>query len=316
MDYFSNRKKILLPPSLRKGDKIAILSPASEIKEEYINGAVSKIFERGYKPVVMAHTVGHEKGSYSSELTSRLSDLKQAIEDPDIKAILCGRGGYGCVHLLAYLSPEIILKNPKWMIGYSDVSALHALWNHAGVASIHGPMAKHLAIEVPEDQCSEALFDILENDGSFEYLVPSTPLNNCGKAKGVLRGGNFAVLNGLADTPFDLLKIKEDEDVILFLEDISEAIYAVERMMYRLYYAGTLNRMKGLIIGQFTQYKSDKNFDTMEEMIHSLFKKLKIDKVPVVYNFPVGHVSLNFPLVEGVEVELEASPGQVCLRSV
>lgn len=308
--------EIFYPEPLRKGDKIAIISPASSIKEEYVMGAYAKILERGYEPIVTRNAIGHESGSYASTKEARLNDLFDVLEDNEIKAILCSRGGYGCVQLLADLSYNLISSHPKWIIGYSDVSALLAMWYKSDIASIHGPMAKHLATEPFDQICTEALFNILENGGKFDYYFPSSSLNRQGEAKGVLRGGNLAVLNDLADTPYDLLRIGYKEDVILFFEDISEPIYAVERMLMRLYYSGTLMTAKGLIFGQFTNYKPDKNFGTMEEMIKALIDRYVHQPIPVVFDFPVGHVNLNYPLTVGAKVELTVNKNEVNLRTI
>lgn len=315
-DFFIQRKGIFFPPPLKRNDKIAILSPASAVKEEYVLGAMARIAERGYEPILMPHAIGHDDGSFSATRSNRLSDLFKALEDPDIKAILCARGGYGCVQILVNFSYGLISKNPKWIIGFSDVSALLAMWYRSDIASIHGPMAKHLATEDPDDLCTQAFFNILERGGKFDYYIPSSPLNLNGEAKGVLRGGNFAVLNGLADTPYDVLNVRGEEDVILFFEDISEAIYAVERMLYRLFYNGTINRVKGLIFGKFTEYRPDRNFRTMEEMISAFLSLRLYTRIPVVFDFPVGHVKENFPLTVGAEVSLEVTPEGVSLRTV
>lgn len=310
-------RNLVFPEALRKGDKIAIVSPASCVKEEFVAGAVVRLLERGYNPVVMPHATNCVDGSYAAPLQDRLQDITEAILDKDVKAILCARGGYGCVHLLSGLPAEMIALNPKWIIGFSDVSALHALWLTAGVASIHGPMAKHLATEPADDLYTEALFNILESGGEFDYTVSSLRHTGEGSWRGILRGGNLAVLNGLAGTPYDTLNVKDNEDVILFFEDISEPIYAVERMLMRLYYTGSLQRAKGLIFGQFTDYKPDRNHENMEEMIFKLLSRLGIiDRIPVVSGFPTGHVKENYPVTEGARVELEIGPGNVRLRSV
>lgn len=310
-------KGIHFPQPLKKGDKVSFISPASAVKEEYVAGAMKCFLDRGYNPVLMPSALGEEEGSYSASKSKRLIDLLDALEDPEIKAIFCTRGGYGCVQMLPNFSYSIIAKNPKWIIGFSDVSALLALWYRSDIASVHGPMAKHLAIEQQDDPCSNALFNILENGGKFNYLMPSTSsLNRIGEAKGILRGGNWAVLDGLANTPYDILDIKPDEEVILFFEDIAEPIYKLERMLWRLYLSGTLEKVKGLIFGQFTEYKSDRNFETVEEMLDYRLSRIMIRNIPVVYNFPVGHVQNNYPLTEGATVELKVDDELVSLRTI
>ena len=312
-------KDLFYPAPLKKGDYIAIISPASVVKEEYVFGAISRLKERGYNPVLMKHAIGHESGSFSATKSERLIDLFEALEDPQIKAILCSRGGYGCCQLLANFSFGMISHNPKWLIGFSDISALHALWYNSGIASIHGPMAKHLATMPYDDPCTEALFNMLENSGRFDYTIASHKYNQIGKATGTLRGGNLAVLTDLADTPYDILNSSNDRNkdgVILFFEDIAEPIYKVNRMLWRMILNGSLTMVKGIIFGRFTEYRADKNYDTMEDMIHELIEHSIVPpNIPIVYNFPVGHTDINYPLTEGAKVELEVTETSVRLHS-
>lgn len=314
----TSRKEIFFPAPLKKDDKIAIISPASAVKDEYVYRAMSRIMERGYQPVLMPHALDHVSGSFAATKSERVIDLIEAVEDPDIKAIICARGGYGCCQILDNLPKGILARHPKWIVGFSDISALLSLWLFLGVASVHGPMAKHLALMSPGDTCTEALFDILENGGRFDYSTRPHEFNREGKASGVLCGGNMAVLNDLGGTPYDIAEtsLKRYNDVILFFEDISEPIYKVNRMLWRLYLTGCLNKVKGIIFGQFTEYKPDKNFASMEEMINDFFNRLFPENpFPIVMNFPVGHTDLNYPLVEGANVELEVTSDFVRLKT-
>lgn len=316
MDFFVRHKGMYFPPPLKKGDKIALLSPASVVKDEYVYGAMARIEEMGYEPVLMKYAIGHESGSFSAQKGDRLMDLFDALGDPEIKAILCTRGGYGCCQLLINFSYGLIASNPKWIIGFSDVSALLAMWYRSDIASIHGPMAKHLATKPADDPCTKELFKILENGGKFDYTLTSHPYNVEGEATGVLRGGNLAVLTDLADTPDDILHIDSQEDVILFLEDINEPIYKVNRMLWRMQLNGTLMMVKGIIFGKFSDYRPDANYETMEDMIHDFFHRTQlIPMYPIVYDFPVGHTDENYPLVEGAKVELKVTDTIVTLRT-
>lgn len=306
---------MLRPERLRKGDRIAIISPATVVKEEYVRGAEKMLRECGYEAEIFPAALGPASGTYAAKLEARVSDLRQALTDPGIKGILCARGGYGCVHLLSEIPVELVSKNPKWMMGFSDVSALHALWEKGGVMSIHSPMAKHLTIEGATDDYTRMLLSILEGEKP-EYESAPHPFNREGVGEGTLRGGNLAVLNGLADTPYDILKVMDGEEVILFIEDISEAVYAVERMLMRLVLSGSLRKLKGLIVGRFTDYKEDRNHGTMERMIDNLLHRHGIEGFPVAFDFPVGHVKENYPLVEGSRVRLEIGPEGVVLREV
>lgn len=309
---------MIFPKPLEKGDKIAFLSPASAVKEDYVYGAMERFYNRGYEPVLMQYALGYETGSFSASRSERLMDLLEAIEIPEYKAIFCNRGGYGCAQLLSNISGSVVASNPKWVIGFSDVSALMAFWYKIGIASIHGPMAKHLSTRPENDPCSIALFEVLENGGNFDYTAEAHELNRPGEATGILRGGNLAVLNDLAGTFSDILRIgEEDKDgVILFLEDINEPIYKVNRMLWRLNLSGSLKKVKGLIFGQFTDYQPDSNYTSMETMIHEFLDTVKIGNVPVAFRFPTGHTDLNYPLVEGASVNLDINETRVRLKTV
>lgn len=303
------KKYMIFPKSLKRGDRIAIISPSSPVKEEYIDRASEFLISEGFEPVVMPYAKGPASGSYASTARQRLSDIVSAWEDDSIRAILCSRGGYGAVHLLRSLPPDFLRQDPKWLIGYSDISALHAMLLNAGVASIHSPMAKHLSEEGEEDFCVRSLMRILKGDFPVEYSVSAHPYNCKGNAHGRLVGGNLAVLNGLFGTDYDILQ----QGVILFIEDISEAIYAVERMLYHILLSGGFDKIKGLIVGRFTEYRADKNFSSMEDMIKAFIEREGIRNIPVAFNFPVGHVRENYPLVEGAAAKLAVTSDAVKL---
>ena len=177
---------MVIPPLLKDGDRVAIISPASTVKPEYIAGAVEFLRAEGFEPIVSAHAGGPASGSYASDTASRLDDFIGAWKDPSIRAVLCARGGYGSVHLLPHIDECMLRDNPKWLIGFSDISALHAMLSAAGVASIHGPMAKHLAEEGPEHYASRALMRIMRDGLPVEYFAAPHPFNICGASEGRL----------------------------------------------------------------------------------------------------------------------------------
>lgn len=289
-------EQIIFPSPLTKGDKIAIISPASHILPDYVDGACNAIAQMGFQPVVSTHCKG-QCGGYSGTIEQRLADFLEALHNPEVKAILCSRGGYGVVHLLEYLSADDIAKNAKWLIGFSDISALHAAMVASGVASIHASMAKHLTQFGVDDEATVALFNILQGKLPT-YQTPSHAFNKPGTATGTLTGGNMAVLCGLLDTDFDLLSRGD----ILFIEDVGEEVYKIERMLYNLRLSGVLPMIKGLIVGRFTDYRNpDGNGDSMEQMVKRMVEPYDI---PVAFDFPVGHVDENMPLIEGAQVTL------------
>lgn len=290
------------PSSLQKGDTIALISPASSQRSETIDSAIEVLRTWGLEAECLPHAKGRNFGSYPATDQERLADLIEAFSNPKYKAIMCTRGGYGCNHLIEHVDRRIIVHNPKWLIGYSDISALHALMRSAGVASIHGPMTSHIATEPDSDASVVYMKRILFDGLPLEYHSDPAPYDHFGKASGRLVGGNLMVLNGLSGSQFDMLEAGSQEPVILFIEDISEKIYAIERVLIRLHLSGALDRVQGIIVGQFTDYTHDDNFSSMESMIYTWLRKwgyYEKKDFPIAFNFPVGHVTKNYPLVEG-----------------
>ncbi|MCM1153555.1 MAG: LD-carboxypeptidase [Muribaculum sp.] len=307
---------MIYPDKLAAGDKVALVSVATKVKKEYVEGAERWFADHGMEPVVMPYAAGSESGSFASLLTRRINDFMTALLDPEIKCIFCNRGGYGVQQILPVLNTDVIAKNPKWLVGFSDISALHAAWARAGVMSLHAPMAKHLTLH-PDDYCSDQEYRILcgETPGGEEgYRAEANILNFRGEAAGILIGGNAAVLNGLASTPFDVLTPDFAAGKILFLEDIGENIYEIDRILTRLYMAGTLQSAAGLIFGHFTDYGEDLNYATMEEMIHHRLQALGIH-LPTAFGFPAGHKDDNLPLILGAEVSLRVNEEGTVLKT-
>lgn len=290
----------LFPRPLCKGDTVAIVSPASVIDPALVEGAVAAIGSRGYRALVAEHALG-VSGSYSGSAADRLADLRGVLADPCVRAVLCSRGGYGCVHLLEGLSDAVDPADPRWIVGFSDVSALHALWRSKGIVSVHGSMAKHLALFPDGDADNAALWDILEG-GRPQYCWTSGAGSRQGEASGLLVGGNLAVIAGLVSTPYDLFS----PGTILFIEDIAEPIYKVERILWQLRLSGVLPALAGLVVGQFTEYRPDRNYRDMEAMIYDMTADYGY---PVSFGAPVGHVDHNVPLLHGAVATLSVGDG-------
>lgn len=304
---------LILPPTLHEGDKVAIVSPSSKIDRLFIKGAQRRLESWGLKVMVSKHA-GSSSGRYAGNIKQRLADFQAAMDNKEVKAILCSRGGYGAIHIMDKLDFTHFRKHPKWMIGFSDITALHNLFQQKGFASLHAPMARHLTVEAEDDPCTLHLKNILFGKLPA-YNVRKHPLNHQGSAQGTLRGGNMAVFCGLRGTPYDL----PAEGTILFIEDTGERPHAIERMMYNLKLGGVLQRLSGLIIGQFTEYEED--YSLGKELYRALAELLKEYNYPICFNFPVGHITNNLPLIEGAEVtfivgkkgvELRFSPQDKC----
>lgn len=302
--------------------KFAIISPATEVKPLYITGAELELRRRGHEVWTAPHARGPRFGTFAASDADRLADLRAALADPSVDVILCARGGYGCVHLLSEELQELVRRNPKWLVGFSDVSALHALWLKAGAPALHASMAKQLALYAPEYQPGEvqdflapelgpdadregvivsadAMTSILGGADRVEYsFTPLSSLNAPAHAEGRIAGGNLAVLNGLAGTPWDILTPEYLKGKILFLEDVGEKIYQVERMLTRLHLAGVFRSVEAVIFGQFTDYRPDANYPSMESMIADRFRRWGVS-CPVALGMPVGHQPHNLPIPEG-----------------
>ncbi len=295
---------IIYPAPLRPGDKIAILAPAGPIERGVVDSAATVLRERGYRVDIMPHTFG-KHGHFSGTHAERLADLRAAFTDPDVRAILCARGGYGVVHNLDSLAALPLRDDPKWVIGFSDISALHALMASRGIASIHSSMAKQIALGDAHPD-NPTLMAMLEGTMPT-YRWAASPLDHRGRAEGRLLGGNLAVIADLIATPFDIIR----PGCILFIEDVSEPIYKIERIMYQLRLSGALDHIHGLILGQFTDYRPDDNHESMELM---LSEALEPYRIPIAFGAPIGHVDHNIPVMESAWATLDVGPDQVTLR--
>ena len=289
------------PQPLIDGDRIAIVSPASIIRPQTVHAAIPVLRDQGWE-VVTGRNTFNRWGTYAGTDAERLADLSEALTDPAVSAVLCSRGGYGVVHILDSLAALPLEDNQKWVIGFSDISALHALLTSRGIPSIHASMTEHIALG-PDDPDNAALFGILRGEG-VSYILEADPRNRHGHAEGTLVGGNLSVIAGLTGTPYDVLR----PGVVLFVEDVNEPVYKLERIFYNLKLAGILPRLKGLVVGQFAKCPPDADFDSVEGMIERMVGEYDY---PVAYGVPVGHVSHNIPLICGAPVVLDVAPDSV-----
>lgn len=294
---------MIVPPPLRDGDRVAIVSPASKIDPALIDGAALRLEAEGFVPVVMPHAKG-VCGSFSGTASERLADMRTALEDEDVRCVLCSRGGYGAVHLLPALD---LLPAPlfnKWLVGFSDISALHALWRRKGVASLHAAMTKYIAMgeEFPSYRRELDLLRGAPAGCSWD----SHPYDRPGEVTAMVTGGNFAVIGALAGTPFSPIV----PGCILMVEDVAEPIYKVERMLWQMRLSGDLARLGALIVGQFTEYRPSADWQTMEDMIR---RNVEDYGFPVSFGAPFGHIADNRPLVLNRRATLKVQSGGVTL---
>ncbi len=299
-------KKIIFPKPLKKGDKIAIISPAGSVIPEQLEGTLNLIQSNGYEPILSKNLYGkYDYGySYSGTEQERIDDLNWALNDDEISAIWASRGGYGCQHLLEYLKLNGYKKKPKWYIGYSDNTVIQSFLLKKGYASIHGQTIKTSSFGVT-DESYEMIFDILKGL-SPKFLVEENLLNKNGFAEGQLIGGNLALIYALLGTQYSF----DFKDKILFLEEIGENYYALDRMLMSLELAGIFNKIKGLIIGGMTNMGKEKGNAEYENSFDSFANNIIAERIkkydfPTIFGFPNGHIFENKPLIIGANVSMK-----------
>lgn len=296
------------PGSLKPGDKVAIVSPSYWMPDSTLQRALDVIRSWGLEPVV-GPNVGKMEGEpldtvahYAGTLEERISDLRWALESDEVKAVICTRGGYGALHMLGRLPASSFRRNPKWLVGCSDITTFHAASVAAGVQSIHGPMCSAFARgEEPDSSCL-VLRDLLMGK-PCDYEVEPHPGNVHGSAEGMLVGGNLITFEALFDTEWDFLNA--GSDLILFIEEVGENMHAIDRLFNVLMHQKGFSHVRGIIFGDFTECPTDLPFADMEDILSRYAGGLGI---PVCFGFPGGHGKVNLPLVEGSHVRLEVGP--------
>lgn len=299
-------KKVIFPKSLHKGDKIAIISPAGAVEASQLENGIEMIRNKGYEPVFGKHLYGSfNKGyQYAGTEKERIEDINWAFSNDEISAVWASRGGYGCQHLLENMDLKNFRKNPKWYIGYSDNTVIQSYLFKHGFASIHGQTIKTSSFGVTEESY-DLVFDVL-NGERLEYELNSHNLNKTGSCEGQLVGGNLALVYALLGTKYSF----KYKNRILFIEDIGENFYALDRMMMSLELAGVFRKIKGLIIGGMTNMGNQKENTHYEDSFDEFAYQLISDQIskydfPVVFGFPNGHIKDNRPLIIGAKVKME-----------
>jgi muramoyltetrapeptide carboxypeptidase len=305
-----------LPPYLKPGDTIGITSPAGYITAEEIQPAVRKMEEWGYK-VKPGDTIGKRDFTFGGTDEERANDFQQMLDDPKIKAIMCARGGYGAVRIIDKLDWEKFKTNPKWIIGFSDITVFHAHINrNLGIASLHSKMCNSFPdnwnlAEPIQIETIESIRKALSGE-RMKYSVEPNLQNKQGTAEGALVGGNLKMLETLTGTKSDLITAGK----ILFVEDTNEYMYNIDRMFWHLKRTGKLSHLKGLIVGGF-KIKTDEDADDFGKTLQDVvLEKVKAYKYPVCFDFPVGHQKNNFALKCGVRHRLSVSINEIILSEI
>lgn len=309
-------KRRLLPKHLAKGQTVGLITPGSYIGDEGLEKAVTNLESLGLT-VKLGQHIRAERGFTAGTDAERLSDIHSFFADPQVDAIWCARGGYGCGRLLPQLDYRLIRKNPKVLVGYSDITALHnAIYQKTGLVTFHGPVGSSDFTDYTREQVTKVLFDAVAN-----HSIPHAAANQenedpvyrlrtlrSGTAQGVLLGGNLTLLASLAGTGF-LPAIKNK---ILFLEDIGEKPYRIDRMLTTLRQAWPLEQAAGIALGIFADCEADED-DRSLSLAETLQDRLGDLGIPVVSGLSFGHISNQCTLPVGVEAELDAISGTLRL---
>lgn len=290
-----------IPPFIQPGSKIRIISPAGKVDEKYILPAVNWLKSEGYKVELGEHIFARHF-QFAGNDEQRLKDAQIAFDDPKTDAIICSRGGYGTVRIINLIDFSTFIKNPKWLVGFSDISILHAGLNNLRVASIHGAMPRYFfdTNGMPNENL-ESLMNLLSGKSTI-YTFDHSKYNIPGYAEAELVGGNLSIITSLQGTKYEL----NTRGKILFLEDIDEFLYHTDRMIHQLKLAGKLNKLAGLILGDFTDMKD--NESPFGKNVHEIIADaVKEFNYPVCFGMPAGHDKKNLALIFGKKCKLKVA---------
>ena len=295
------------PDFLKQGDTIAIISPSYVTSEENIEKGMDAVRSWGFVPVKAPNLNKTYLVKYAGTIAERAADLEWAYNNPRVKAIMCTRGGYGCIQLLDVLPQDLFSKHPKWLIGYSDITTLHSASVTAGTMSIHGTMLTSLVDTQGSADDDKQLVKLLQ--GEIPHYDWTTTLDNkTGTAQGVLVGGNLCTIAPIIGTAYDFTS---RGDIILFVEEIGENARNIDRILYSLKVHGALSRVKGIITGDFYANGDEFQIGNIEDMIRK-YTYQDVD-IPIAHGFHAGHAGVNYPLIEGARATLRVGSHQATL---
>ena len=289
---------MLTPPYLTKLDKVGIVAPARCINFDGVHPSI-RVFQKWGLEVVLGTNIFRKCNQFAGRDEMRLADLQQMLDDDSIRAIICARGGYGTVRIIDQVDFSIFQKKPKWIVGYSDITVLHShIHRHLGIETLHAIMPVNITVDDAPDDAQETLRNALF--GKIKsYSYPSTPLCRTGQSEGILTGGNLSILYSLMGSVSEI----DTAGKILFLEDVDEYLYHIDRMMMNLKRAGKLAKLKGLIVGGMEKM-NDNTIPYGKTANEIIMDAVAEYKYPVCFDFPSGHGENNLALILGRNVRL------------
>jgi muramoyltetrapeptide carboxypeptidase len=296
---------MLSPPYLQIGDKVGIIAPAKKVEPPEISHAISVLESWGLEVVLGEHLYKSHYVFAGTDL-ERTQDLQNMLDRQDIKGIICARGGYGTSRIVDNLDFTTFKQNPKWIVGFSDITVLHCEVHRQGIESIHGimPLLFPKQTLATIDSLRQTLFGL-----PTQIEVPAQPLNRVGKAEGQMIGGNLSLLANIIGTPSEI----DTTGKILFIEDVSEYLYHLDRMMVQLHRAQKLKHLAGLVVGEFSELRDQDN--SFGKTVHELIADIVAPyDYPVAYNFPIGHEQHNLSIVCGRQAQFEVNETKAILK--
>lgn len=292
------QNKLKMPEYLKKGDTVAILATARKIDKATLQHGIKLLESWGLK-VILGKTIGKEQHQLAGSDAFRAQDFQEILDNPSVKAIWAAKGGYGTVKIIDQIDFTNYKKNPKWIIGFSDLTVLHSHMNRLGYQTVHGIMAVSALNATAE--AKESLRKILFGE-NLSYSIPHHSFNTLGFAEGELVGGNLSVLYSIQGSVSEV----NFTDKILFIEDLDEYLYHIDRMMTNLKRNGTLEKLKGIVIGGMTSM-NDNDIPWGKNALEIIQETVKDLNIPIAFNFPAGHIKDNRALLLGHKVTLEVT---------
>jgi muramoyltetrapeptide carboxypeptidase len=298
------------PPYLKSGDRIGIVAPARKITPDVLKPCI-ELFESWGLIVVEGSHLYAEQNQFAGSDEQRRHDFQLMLDDADIRAVICARGGYGTIRILDGLRLDSFKMNPKWIVGFSDITILHSYFSvMLETPTIHAMMPVNYQPEQGETPSWQKLREMLSGELPV-YELEGHRFNNSGIARGKVIGGNLSVLYSASATPYDI----DTTGCILFIEDLDEYLYHIDRMMMNLKLSGKLDRLAGLVVGGMSDMRDNTvpfGKDALEIIAGYTLKM----SYPVIFNFPAGHTETNMPLMFGKEAELKVDAGKATLRYI
>ncbi len=299
---------MIRPLSLQTGDTVGIVAPARKITPEEINGFFALMKTWGFR-IKTGNHLFDEYHQFAGEDRIRMADVQKMLDDPEVKTVFFARGGYGTVRIASQLDFSPFRRNPKWLVGFSDLTVMHSLVNNlVGVETLHAEMPVNYTGEEERKESLESIRQVLTGENPI-YRIPAHLFNIPGRTTGILTGGNLSVLFSLRGTPLDI----QPEGKILFIEDLDEYLYHIDRMMMNLEVGGILRKVKGIVVGYMNDMH-DNEVPFGKDAYGIINERVKRLGIPVCFGFPAGHQKKNLALAMGAEVELEVKEDEVILK--